>query len=65
MRLGEKKIVFGICMGMQIMFKNSEEADTAKGLNLINGKVRNIQNYFKKQIKVPHIGWNKIFYKKR
>lgn len=63
--IGREKIVFGICMGMQIMFKNSEEADTAKGLNLINGKVRNIQNYFKKQIKVPHIGWNKTFYEKK
>ncbi len=59
------KFIYGICMGMQIMFQSSEEAEKAKGLNLIKGKVKNLQNYYKDQIKIPHIGWNKIFHKKK
>ena len=59
------KIILGICMGMQILFKSSEEAPSDQGLNFINGKVKNISQYFEKQIKVPHIGWNKIYYEKK
>ena len=61
----EGKFIYGICMGMQIMFQSSEEAVKSKGLSLIRGKVKNLQNYFKDQIKIPHIGCNKIFYKKK
>ena len=60
-----KKFIFGICMGMQIMFQSSEESGNSKVLNLIKGKVKNLQNYFKDEIKIPHIGWNQIIYEKK
>jgi len=62
--VNQKKLIYGICMGLQIMFKSSEESKTSKGLNLINGKVINIKNYFQNEVRVPHIGWNKIICEK-
>ena len=49
--------IFGICLGMQMLFKNSTEFATTEGLNLVDGNVKIINN---KKIKLPHIGWNKI-----
>ena len=60
----QNKIIYGICMGMQIMFQTSEESKTSKGLNLINGKVKNIKSYFKNKVRTPNIGWNKIICEK-
>jgi glutamine amidotransferase len=60
----QNKIIYGICMGMQIMFKTSEESKTSKGLNLINGKVQSIKSYFQTKLRTPHIGWNKIICEK-
>lgn len=45
----------GICLGLQILFENSEEAPTEKGLSIIEGDVLKFQ-----QGKTPQIGWNKI-----
>lgn len=45
---------FGICLGMQLLFTESEEAGWHAGLNLIPGKVVR----FEINLKVPHIGWN-------
>ena len=56
----QKKIIYGICMGMQIMFNSSEESQTSKGLGFFSGKVKNIKSYFQTKVRVPHIGWNKI-----
>ena len=50
------KIPFlGICVGMQILFEESEEAPGVEGLSIIKGKVKK----FRKG-KTPQIGWNKI-----
>lgn len=48
----------GICLGMQLLFKNSEEGILA-GLNLIPDKLEKF-NFSKDQafLKVPHMGWN-------
>ncbi len=51
------KPVLGICLGMQLMFDASEEADTA-GLGLISGRVRAIAPAPGRP--VPHMGWSKI-----
>jgi len=50
------KPFLGICLGMQLLFSESEEGNS-KCLNVIEGKVKtfNIKN-----IKVPQIGWNEI-----
>lgn len=47
------KIIFGICLGLQLFFKESEEA-TGSGLDLIDGKVKELPS----NVKVPHMGWN-------
>ncbi|ADM89787.1 imidazole glycerol phosphate synthase, glutamine amidotransferase subunit [Candidatus Zinderia insecticola CARI] len=53
----KKKPVLGICIGMQILFKWSEEGPN-KGLNILKGKNIRFSYNIKK---VPQIGWNKIF----
>lgn len=49
--------LLGICLGMQMLFEESTEFEPTKGLNLIKGKVKRINN---NQIKLPHMGWNKL-----
>ena len=48
--------VLAICLGMQLLCHSSEERD-AETLGLINTKVKRFQG----NIKVPHMGWNRIF----
>lgn len=52
----------GICLGLQLLFSESEEFACCKGLNLIEGRVRKFspENLLGDRIKVPHIGWNRI-----
>ena len=49
------KPFFGICLGMQLLFTESEEGN-CKGLNIIKGRVRR----FKDVKKIPHMGWNQV-----
>ncbi|MBN2090023.1 imidazole glycerol phosphate synthase subunit HisH [candidate division KSB1 bacterium] len=48
--------LFGICLGMQLIFTESQEAERHVGLDLIPGKVVR----FEISLKVPHIGWNTL-----
>lgn len=48
-----KQPVLGICLGMQLMCKYSEEGDTP-GLGIIDEEVK----LFEPKAKVPHVGWN-------
>jgi len=45
----------GICLGLQVLFEESEEAPGVKGLGIFSGKVARFT-----QGKVPQIGWNKL-----
>ena len=56
------KPIFGICLGMQLLFEYSEEFNKSFGLGILKGKVKKINNFKKEKINfpVPHIGWNKI-----
>ena len=45
----------GICLGMQLLFDESEEFGKHKGLGLISGTVRRFTG---KGLKIPHMGWN-------
>ena len=55
-RAVEKRIPFlGICVGLQVLFENSEEAPNVNGLGLLKGSVIKY-----KQGKTPQIGWNEI-----
>jgi imidazole glycerol-phosphate synthase subunit HisH len=47
--------VLGICLGMQLLFTNSEESPLP-ALNIVNGQV----SKFQLQIPVPHMGWNTV-----
>lgn len=46
----------GICLGLQLLFTESEEGGSVSGFGVIPGKVRQFQGDFK----VPHMGWNQI-----
>jgi glutamine amidotransferase/cyclase len=52
--LGSGRPFFGICLGLQALFEESEEAPAAKGLGVIPGAVKR----FDVPLSVPHIGWN-------
>ena len=54
--------LLGICLGMQLLFDESEEFGLTSGLGLIPGRVIPVPNYTKggQLQKVPHIGWNSL-----
>jgi glutamine amidotransferase len=55
----KKIIIFGICLGMQLFYENSEEDGGSDGLGLIKGSVKLIKKSTK-QYRVPNIGWRKL-----
>ena len=57
-----KKPIFGICLGMQLLFTKSYEFKCVTGLNLLKGDVLKIPNINdqKKKIRVPNIGWRNL-----
>jgi imidazole glycerol phosphate synthase glutamine amidotransferase subunit len=46
----------GICLGLQGLFENSEEAPEVQGLGIFKGTVKR----FPLEARVPHMGWNEI-----
>lgn len=56
-----KQPVLGICVGMQLFFERSEEGAT-DCLGIMQGQVRRFA--YAKDLKVPHMGWNKCFWSK-
>lgn len=58
---GTGRPLLGICLGMQMLLGESDEAPGATGLNLIPGKVRRFPEM---GLKVPQIGWNDVAFKK-
>ena len=51
-----RKPMLGICLGMQLLFDESEEIRPARGLGLVHGRVKRIETEYKR----PHIGWNSL-----
>lgn len=47
--------VFGVCLGMQVLFKESDE-DPEEGLSIVPGRSRKLPP----DVKVPHMGWNTV-----
>jgi glutamine amidotransferase len=51
------KPLLGICLGMQLLFDESEEMGRHEGLGLLPGRV---VRFREGDLKVPHIGWNRL-----
>ncbi len=52
------KPFLGICLGLQVLFSESEEFGPHRGLDIIPGKVRRFEGG--QALKVPHMGWNQV-----
>jgi imidazole glycerol-phosphate synthase subunit HisH len=52
----------GICLGLQLLFDESEEFGLHEGLKLVPGKVRGFERNM--GLKIPHMGWNQVILKK-
>lgn len=57
--LGRKTPILGICMGMQLFMRASEEGDLP-GLGWIDGEVVRFKPDPQAKLKVPHMGWNTV-----
>lgn len=57
------KPFMGVCLGLQLLFTESEEFGSSKGLNIIDGIVKRFssKNTEGNVLKVPQIAWNKIY----
>ncbi|HML06386.1 MAG TPA: imidazole glycerol phosphate synthase subunit HisH [Methanobacterium sp.] len=50
------KPFFGVCLGQQILFTESEESEGVKGLDVLKGEVLRLPE----GLKIPHMGWNSL-----
>ena len=57
-QIRNKKPFLGICLGMQLLFQESEEARGVRGLGILRGRVKRFVN--KRGFKIPHMGWNQL-----
>ena len=54
------KPFLGVCLGMQMLFEESEEFGKTPGLELISGKVIKLPTQNNKFEKLPHVSWNEV-----
>jgi glutamine amidotransferase len=59
------KPFLGICLGLQLLFTESEEFGISKGLDIIKGRVIRFKGPEFKGLKIPHMGWNSLAIKRR
>jgi glutamine amidotransferase len=52
------KPLFGICLGQQLLFESSVEAEGVEGLSILEGKILRIPD--QPGMKIPHMGWNSL-----
>lgn len=52
--------ILGICLGMQLLFEKSLEYGEHEGLGFIKGSVCPLESDIDKNLKIPHMGWNKL-----
>ena len=53
------KAFLGICLGLQLLFEESEESPGVQGLGLLKGSITKIPNQ-NGTLKIPHMGWNSL-----
>jgi glutamine amidotransferase len=56
------KPFLGICLGLQLLFTESEEFGVHRGLDIIPGRVKRFA--IDPGLKVPHMGWNEVSYRR-
>ncbi len=57
----DKKPFLGVCLGLQILFTESEESPCAFGLDIIPGSVLHFPDSIRKEgLKIPQMGWNQL-----
>lgn len=57
----ENRPLLGICLGMQLLFEESEEVTPTKGLGFFKGSIKRFSSISEnKAYRVPHIGWNEL-----
>jgi len=54
--IAQNRPFFGVCLGLQVLFTDSEEGGGQRCLDIIPGKVRRLPSY----LKVPQMGWNQV-----
>jgi glutamine amidotransferase len=59
------KPIMGICLGMQMLFEKSYEYGEHCGLGLLKGSVVPMQGVIPAELKIPHIGYNPLIFKKQ
>ena len=59
------KPLMGICLGMQMLFEKSYEYGEHEGLGLLKGSIIPMDGYISKDLKIPHIGYNPLIFKKK
>lgn len=59
----EGKPFLGICLGLQLLFEESEESPGVEGLGILKGKILRIPR--QEGLKIPHIGWNDLRFPNR
>ena len=57
------KPLLGICLGMQMLFEKSFEYGEHEGLGLLKGQVVPMAGKLPQDLKIPHMGWNKLEWK--
>ncbi|MER3447138.1 MAG: imidazole glycerol phosphate synthase subunit HisH [Candidatus Dadabacteria bacterium] len=53
------KPFLGICLGLQLLFEESDESPGIRGLGILKGRV--IRFPINKRLKIPHMGWNRVY----
>ncbi len=61
--VSQKVPFLGICLGLQLLFEDSEESPGVEGLGILKGRIRRIPG--RDGLKVPHIGWNSLRFPKK
>ena len=56
LKAAKEKPFLGICLGMQMLFEESDEVRPCKGLGLLPGRIERIET----SLKLPQIGWNAL-----
>jgi len=56
-RVKEGTPLLGVCVGMQLLFEESDEFGATRGLGLLRGRVKRFDD---DELVVPHVGWNRV-----